>query len=241
MNTKEVLLTGLKKTYLNLTGVDDYYIFWNADMGTLNLSSFVSAHGTSTLCKTKIKDTGISNSTFVLGNPDKLLKILGISGEDLNVELPTNTSLKLVLRDSVYESNFSLCDPSSIGVSLPDLEEPLSYDIQIELTDELSQRFIQAKKANGSEFLSVEVTDQRIKLQLGDNTDYSNKISFFLDEPGMFDIEKTLFSSDIIEEIFVRNKGTKGRLFVSSEGLMKIAFSTDTTETTYFIVALDKL
>lgn len=241
MNTKEVLLTGLKKTYLNLTGVDDYYIFWNAEMGTLSLSSFVNAHGTSTLCKTKMKDTGIAHSTFVLGSPDKLLKILGISGDDLQVELPTNTSLKLVLRDSVYESNFSLCDPSSIGVSLPDLEEPLSYDIQIQLTDELLQRFIQAKKANGSELVSVEVKDQKIRLQLGDNTDYSNKISFVVEEPGMFDIEKTLFSSDIIEEIFVRNKGTKGRLFVSSEGLMKILFDTDNTETTYFIVALDKL
>lgn len=241
MNTKEILLTGLKKTYLNLTGVDDYYIFWKSDNGNLTLSSYVNAHGTSTLCKTKIVGTGISRSDFILNNPDKLLKILAISADNMELELPSNTSLKLVLRDSVYESNFSLCDPSSIGVSLPKLEEPMSYDVVIELNDEFMNKFIQAKKANGSELVSVEVTDRVIRIQLGDNTDYSNKISFSVEEPGMFDMDKILFSSDVIEEIFARNKGSKGRLFVCPEGLMKISFTLDKTETTYFIVALDKL
>jgi hypothetical protein len=55
MNIKEVLTIGLKKTYLNLTGVDDYYIFWKVSKGDLNLSSIVSAHGTKTLSTTKIK------------------------------------------------------------------------------------------------------------------------------------------------------------------------------------------
>jgi hypothetical protein len=241
MNIKEVLMTGLKKTYLNLSGVDDYYIFWKVSKGDMKLSSIVSAHGTKTLCSTKIKSVSIDQSEFVLNNPDKLLKILNISGEDLKIKLPTKTNLKLSISDKVYDSEFTLCDPLAIGISLPELEEPDSYDVVLELTDDFINRFIQAKKANGSELVSVEVVNRTIRFQLGDNTDYSNKISFAVEEQGIFDMEKVLFSSDILEEIFTRNKGNKGRLFVSPEGLMKLIFDGPDTESIYYIVALDKL
>jgi hypothetical protein len=137
--------------------------------------------------------------------------------------------------------NFTLCDPLSIGISLPELDEPDSYDVVLELTDDFINRFIQAKKANGSELVSVEVINRKIRFQLGDNTDYSNKIAFTVEDEGIFDMEKVLFSSDIIEEIFIRNKGTKGRLFVSPDGLMKIVFDDREVESIYYIVALDKL
>jgi hypothetical protein len=241
MNIKEVLTIGLKKTYLNLTGVDDYYIFWKVSKGDLNLSSIVSAHGTKTLSTTKIKSVLIDQSDFVLNNPDKLLKIINISGDDLKIKLPTKTNLKLSISDSVYDSEFTLCDPLSIGISLPELDEPDSYDVVLELTDDFINRFIQAKKANGSELVSVEVINRKIRFQLGDNTDYSNKIAFTVEDEGIFDMEKVLFSSDIIEEIFIRNKGTKGRLFVSPDGLMKIVFDDREVESIYYIVALDKL
>ena len=54
-------------------------------------------------------------------------------------------------------------------------------------------------------------------------------------------MERLLFSSDVIEEILKRNKGTQGKLYVCEEGLMKIQYMDGTIKSTYFLVALDKL
>jgi len=238
MNIKEILVSSIKKGFLDLTGVDDYYIFWVVENGRLRLSSYVIAHKSSTLSKIEVEDFYLPDSLAVIRDPGRLMKLINITGEKLSVSIEDN---KMRLEDGSFDMEFVLCDPNTIGVRVPDIEEPISYDLTIDLTEEFVNRYIAAKSANNTEIVSVEVANRQAKFELGEANGYTNKIKFSVNIDGMFNMERLLFSSDVIEEILKRNKGTQGKLYVCEDGLMKIEYSDGTIKSTYFLVALDKL
>ena len=238
MNIKEILVSSIKKGFLDLTGVDDYYIFWTVENGRLRLSSYVIAHKSSTLATIEVKDFYLPDSVSVIRDPGRLMKLINITGDNLSVSIDDN---RMKLEDGSFDMEFVLCDPNTIGVKVPDIEEPISYELTIDLTDEFVNRYIAAKSANNTEIVSVEVANRQAKFELGEANGYTNKIKFSVNLDGMFDMERLLFSSDVIEEILKRNKGTQGKLYVCEEGLMKIQYMDGTIKSTYFLVALDKL
>lgn len=238
MNIKEILVSSIKKGFLDLTGVDDYYIFWLVENGTLKLSSYVIAHKSSTLSSIHVENFYLPDSLAVVRDPGKLLKLLNITSDSLSVSMEDN---KMKLVDGNFDMEFVLADPNTIGVRVPDIEEPISYELTIDLTEDFVNRYISAKSANNTEIVSVEVADRQAKFELGEANGYTNKIKFSVSLDGIFNMERLLFSSDVIEEIFKRNKGTQGKLHVCEDGLMKIQYSDGTIKSTYFLVALDKL
>lgn len=238
MNIKEILVSSIKKGFLDLTGVDDYYIFWTVENGRLRLSSYVIAHKSSTLSKIEVENFYLPDSLAVVRDPNKLLKLLNISKDTLKVSIEDN---KMKLEDGNFDMEFVLADPNTIGVRVPEIEEPISYDINIDLTEDFVNRYIAAKSANNTEIVSVEVADRQAKFELGEANGYTNKIKFSVNLDGIFNMERLLFSSDVIEEILKRNKGTQGKLYVCEDGLMKIEYNDGTIKSTYFLVALDKL
>jgi len=238
MNIKEILVSSIKKGFLDLTGVDDYYIFWSVKNNTLKLSSYVIAHKSSTLSLIDVENFYISDSMAVVRDPGKLLKLLNIGSERLNVSITDN---KMKLEDGSFDMEFVLADPNTIGVKVPDIDEPESYELTIDLTEEFVGRYMAAKSANNTEIVSVEVDGKIAKFELGEANGYTNKIKFSVNLDQIADMERILFSSDVIEEILKRNKGTKGKMYVCEDGLMKIQYSDGTIKSTYFLVALDKL
>ena len=238
MNIKEILVSSIKKGFLDLTGVDDYYIFWTVESGRLRMSSYVIAHKSSTLSSIEVENFYLPDSLAVIRDPGRLMKLINITGEKLSVSIEDN---KMRLEDGSFDMEFVLCDPNTIGVKVPDIEEPISYELTIDLTDEFVNRYIAAKSANNTEIVSVEVANRQAKFELGEANGYTNKIKFSVNIDGMFNMERLLFSSDVIEEILKRNKGTQGKLYVCEEGLMKIQYMDGTIKSTYFLVALDKL
>jgi hypothetical protein len=238
MNIKEILVSSIKKCFLDLTGVGDYYIFWLVENGRLKLTSYVIAHKSSTLSKIEVADFYLPDSLAVVRDPARLLKLLNIAGDTLSVSLEDN---KMKLLDSNFDMEFVLADPNTIGVRVPDIEEPISYELTIDLTDDFVNRYVLAKSANNTEIVSVEVKDREARFELGEANGYTNKIKFSVTLDGIFNMERLLFSSDIIEEILKRNKGTQGKLYVCEDGLMKIEYNDGTIKSTYFLVALDKL
>ena len=238
MNIKEILVSSIKKGFLDLTGVDDYYIFWTVESGRLRMSSYVIANKSSTLSSIEVENFYLPDSLAVIRDPGRLLKLINITGENLKVGITDN---KMSLNDGNFDMEFVLCDPNTVGVRIPDIEEPISYELTIDLTDEFVNRYISAKSANNTEIVSVEVADRQARFELGEANGYTNKIKFSVTLDGIFNMERLLFSSDVIEEILKRNKGTQGKLYVCEDGLMKIEYNDGTIKSTYFLVALDKL
>jgi hypothetical protein len=238
MSIKELLISSIRKNFLDLTGVDDYYIFWKVEDRKIKLGSYAIAHKSSTLSIVEVDPVFIPNSSALIRDPGRLLKMLAITNDNLKIEIADN---KMKLSDDAYDLEFILCDQSTVGIKLPLIEEPLSYDIILEINDDFANKFISAKNANSSEIVSVEVKDRKAKFELGETNGYSNKIKFSIELDGMFEMEKILFSSDIIEEIFKRNKNSNGKLYVCEDGLMMIEYQKEEIKSKYFLVALDKL
>lgn len=241
--TKTVLLSSIKRCFLELKGVDDYYIKWHVEDSKLSFSAYVIAFGSSTVCQLSLPGVDLANLNVIIRNPKTFLNLLNIAEEELQLKFNKKHEYKLQIKDASFEQDYILCDPTVINVQTPIIDEPLSYDMMIELTTDFVNKYLKAKKANGSEVVSVSIKDRKATFELGDK--YSNKSRFFIEEDGMFDMKKISFSSDVIEEIFQRNKDCTGRMFIHSDGLMKIYFKETiglfTPEVTYFLIALDKL
>lgn len=245
--TKNLITSGIKKTFLDLKGVENYYIFFNIEEYILTLESAVTAFKSTTYSKLVVKGIDMSNADVVIWQPERLLKLLSIAEDDLKLTINKKYDTKLVIKDNSFEQDFILCDPDIINKNetVPQMEEPLSYDFVLPVDDNFIDKFLKAKKANGSEIVTVGVKDRKARFELGDDNSYSNKSRFFVEDEGMFDMKDMQFSSDVIQIILERNKGSKGTLFVDPDGLMKISFKEKIgsfePEVTYFLIALDQL
>ena len=51
-------------------------------------------------------------------------------------------------------------------------------------------------------------------------------------------MEPTCFSADKLKEILIANKGDKGKLYISSQGLAKVDFSGTEFDSEYWLVQL---
>lgn len=238
------LTDALKKVYFKFAGVEDYFIFWKCEDHILSLEATVKIFKSVLLSSIKLKEIDFQKSEFIIRNPEDLLSLLSIADEEVTLIYERQYDSKLTIKDSNYEQVFILCDPNTPGRK-PERgiieEEPLSYDFVLHIDDEFANKFIKAKKANKSEVVTLEVKDRKATFQLGEDNGYTNKTRFFIEEDGMFDMEKISFSSDMIQSIFEKNKGMKGQLSVSDQGLMKIEYRTDKVEIRYFLAALDEL
>lgn len=243
--TKSIILSSIKKVFLDPKDVDNYYVFWKIEDNKLKLESVVVAYKSSTYCVLEAENFSMIDQEFIIRQPDKLIKLINISEDNVTLEIEKKYDHRLIIKDSSFEQEFILCDRSGIPVELPTIEEPLSYDFTLPIDATFIEKFLKVKKANGSETVSIEIKDRKARFEVGDNNSYSNKSKFFIEQDGMFDMDKILFSSDIIQIIFERNKSCEGSMQVFNEGLMKITFNEVideiSTTATYFLIALDQL
>jgi hypothetical protein len=235
---KSTLLPAIKKVFLDLKGADEYHIFWNLKNNKLILSSYVVAFGSTTVSTVCINELDMEDSFFIIREPKKLLNLLNIKEEELNMTIDKNV---IKIKDSNFTSTFILCDPDSVSQRVPDIDEPGQYDLMVKLNEGFSDRFLKAKKANNSEIFSVLIEKGILKYTVGDDNSYSNQISFTSNGIYLFDMSKLLFSSDIIEEIFERNKDAEGTMVIFADGLMKIEFEDSKIKSKYYLIALDTL
>lgn len=246
---KNILLAAISKVFLDLKGVDDYYIFWELQGGKLSLSASVTAFKTTTAAFLELDSINIVNSSFIIRTPDKLIKKLGIAEEEVYITTEKGLDQKLLIKDKTYEQEFILCDVQVVKQQKPEVEEPEGYDFTIEIDAEFMSKFSKAKKADSAEIVAISAGGNEVTFELGEDNSYSNKSRFFVEQKDKtFPIIpfRLLFSADILQEVFDSNKNAVGLMSVCNEGLMKISFSDYTVKphiitVTYFLVALDTL
>lgn len=242
---KKLLQSAIEKTFVEMKGVEEYYIFWDLKDGNLTLRSAVVAFKTTTVAEARIKHVDLPTSNFVIRDPKKLINVFDICGDEIEVKIDDRKyGAKLIVKDSSFESEFTLCDPNAIRNKPMIIDEPISYDFTMHINQDFTEKFLKAKKANNeSSIVSVEVKNRLAKFELGDLDSFSNKIKFSVEEDGMFDMNKCHFSSDVIREILNDNKKLNGRIDVHEEILMKISFQemvgNRELDLSYFTAALD--
>lgn len=176
-------------------------------------------------------------------NTDSLLRLLGITSEDITVELGkggTGLIDKLKIQDNKFDLEYHLSDISVIK-AVKTVRE-IDYDFTFEIGSELITGFLKShnalEKTNEVTFntATTKQGENVVEIILGERSPHANKIKFT--EPANFTSQSdTLpFAASVLREILSANKNSKGTMSISNQGLAKIEFESEEGYAKYFIV-----
>ena len=188
-------------------------------------------------------DLSLPEGKIGIYNTDSLLRLLGITNEDLQLKLQAdNTGIvnKLKISDNKFDLDYNLSDATIIQ-EVPKVQE-VDYDFTFKINDEFINGFLKAHNAleKIKDFtLNTATTKQDenvVEIMLGERTKHSNKVKFT--EPAEFELPSDIipFSATVFREILSANKGVEGTMSVSNKGLAKIEFTNKESSVKYFVV-----
>ena len=188
-------------------------------------------------------DLSLPEGKIGIYNTDSLLRLLGITNEDLQLKLQAdNTGIvnKLKISDNKFDLDYNLSDATIIQ-EVPKVQE-VDYDFTFKINDEFINGFLKAHNAleKIKDFtLNTATTKQDenvVEIMLGERTKHSNKVKFT--EPAEFELPSDIipFSATVFREILSANKGIEGTMSVSNKGLAKIEFTNKESSVKYFVV-----
>lgn len=236
MVNKNTLQSIISKYYLN--GFNNT-VKWRIQDNTLT----VYAGKKGRVCKTVLKHFEFEDCELGIFDTNKLTKLLSITSGDLMLtpDKINKVYTKLHIADTNYDLTYSLADIFVIDkVSyVRDIEE---YEIQLDLGNDDIDKLIKAKNAladqNNMLITSTKDPDGNpiCEFIFGDNTGFSNKITYKMQGNITQDDIKIPFDADLLKDIFAANKDMEsGKLKLSAIGLLKLEFTSPLIETEYFL------
>ena len=225
MISKNVLQSVISKYYLG--GLNNQ-VKWRIKDNTLTI--YAGEKGR--VCKVHLNDFSLEEGEIGIFDTDKLLKLISITNGDLLIKLEKLKSIftKMYIADSNFDLTYSLADFLILGKTTW-YEDPESWEIDLALSTEEVDHLIKAKNALSDVNNMLITTTQDFdgnnvcEFIFGDNTGFSNKITFQI--PGKI-TESDLavpFDSDIFKSILNSNKDMEsGTLQLSKKGMIKLTF-----------------
>tara|TARA_R110000796_G_scaffold89517_1_gene192982 strand:+ start:291 stop:1013 length:723 start_codon:yes stop_codon:yes gene_type:complete len=236
MVNKNTLTSVISKYYLG--GLNNQ-VKWRIKDNTLT----VYAGDNGRVCKVQHNNFNLEDAELGVFDTHKLSKLISITSGELNISLEKIKAIytKMHIADLNFDLTYSLADILILGKNTY-YEDPEEFEIQLELTRDDIDYLIKAKSAlaDVNNMLITTTTDfdgdNVCEFVFGDNTGFSNKITYQLrGNISKSDIQLP-FDSDVFKDILNANKDmNKGTLKVSEVGMLKLNFSTDETESEYFI------
>lgn len=225
------------------------------------LSVLTSSDDESLLCEVIAKDLQFPVGEFAIMETQKLKQLLGLMSsqnpEDFfpgriiaevvfsNNGIPTG----ITFRDNsnstqAVEFTLALAHVSVIKEVRPFTRIP-KFDLTVELDSTFVTSFIKAKNAlNEIDTFAIKSdgTDNLVQLVIGHSSRNTNRVKLVAPSLETFKLDTLYFSAKYLKDILNANKigGDKVKLYVSSEGLMKVVFVTGNGITsTYYLVKED--
>ena len=142
------------------------------------------------------------------------------------------------ISDSVTSVNYMLSDPSIIN-DPPQLQNIPEFELKIEVTPSLINKFIAGKSALTEVTTFTVVTDEdKTNLIIGYSSVNTNRVNIPVQTSSFSNIENVSFNAEYFSNILLANKECESAtLEVSSEGLAKLSFKIDDFTTQYWLVA----
>ena len=236
MINKSTLTSVISKYYLN--GLNNQ-VKWRIKDNQLTIYAGESGR----VCKIEHSNFPLEDAELGVFDTHKLSKLISITNGDLMVSLEKIKAVytKMHFADANFDLTYSLADILILGKNTY-YEDPDSFEMELDLTREDIDHLIKAKSAladvnnmlisTTQDFDGVNVCE----IIFGDNTGFSNKISYQLRGNITKGDIKIPFDSDVFKDILSANKDMeKGTLKISEVGMLKANFSTEETESEYFI------
>jgi|TARA_R110000772_G_scaffold123982_1_gene230423 hypothetical protein len=236
MVNKSTLTSVISKYYLN--GLNNQ-VKWRIKDNQLT----VYAGDNGRVCKVIHNNFNLEDAELGVFDTHKLSKLISITSGELSITLEKIKAVytKMHVADLNFDLTYSLADILILGKNTY-YEDPEEFEIQIDLVREDIDHLIKAKSAlaDVNNMLITTTTDMDgtniCEIIFGDNTGFSNKITYQLrGNISKGDIQIP-FDSDIFKDILSANKDMEsGTLKISEVGMLKANFTTAETESEYFI------
>ena len=236
MINKSTLTSVISKYYLN--GLNNQ-VKWRIKDNKLTIYAGESGR----VCKIEHNNFPLEDSELGVFDTHKLSKLISITNGELMVSLEKIKSvyIKMHIADLNFDLTYSLADILILGKNTY-YEDPDSFEMEIDLEREDIDHLIKAKSAlaDVNNMLLTSTTDMDgnniCEFIFGDNTGFSNKITYQIQgNITKSDIEIP-FDSDIFKDILNSNKDMdKGTLKLSEQGMLKLNFYSEEVNSEYFI------
>jgi hypothetical protein len=189
------------------------------------------------------RDFQLEDANLAIYDTKKLQNLISICNGDLLLELERINKVftKLKISDMNFNLNYALSDPLLIDkvgtVNIPD------WVVELDLTSEDVDNIVKAKSALAQIDNMLVTTSQNLDGQdvvefvFGDESGHNNKITYQIAGNIKEQDMKLPFNSDMLKIILQANKDMEGgKLYLSTMGLMKLEFNSDSIASEYFMV-----
>lgn len=224
--------------------INRYYLAGNCEAVT------VKANGQSVDCelidvdqtvvgKVKWKTDPFMSGELGINHTGALTKMLSAVGEKLDIEVQDaqGKNYAMKIKEGSTTMTFMLADTSVIP-AVPTINAEPEYEVAIDINDDFVNKFIKAKNAlPDAKNFAVQVQNGKIKFIINYTTINSDNVTFELDGTAN-ELDPICFSADKLKEVLTANKGDKGTMHVSSNGLARIDFTGTDFDSNYWLVQL---
>ena len=204
---------------------------WSSDSDSLS-TEFVSTDKT---LKGKVEASmqNVTDKEIGIYQTSQLVRMLSIMNDNINIY--TNDS-SLLISDKNTNFSFVLADLDVIP-KVPSLKMTPSFTATIKIDDNFISRFVKSHGAlPDSDFFTVESDAISSTITFGYAHTNTNRISYNIDIESAEDVQAIHFSSNLMREILVANKGSEGTLEISPVGLARVKFNNTLYKSEYLLV-----
>jgi len=224
--------------------INRYYLAGNCEAVT------VKANGESINCelidvdqtvvgKVKWKTDPFMSGELGINHTGALTKMLSAVGEKIDIEVndAQGKNYAMKIKEGSTTMTFMLADTSVIP-AVPAINAEPEYEVTIDIDELFVNKFIKAKNAlpDANNF-AVQVQNGKIKFIINYTTINSDNVTFEIDGTAN-ELDPICFSADKLKEILTANKGDKGTMHISSNGLARVDFTGTDFDSNYWLVQL---
>ena len=237
MVNKLVLQAAINKYYLG----ENESVKWIIKDKTLTID-FMSLNK-EVIGKIICQNIDIEDCELAIFDTKKFLSLLNITQGELLLNLEKHKSIptKIHIQDSKFDLTYALADPLLIP-KVGTVTEP-QWDATFPLDSEDLLNLVKAKTSLGdidNMIISTEIDlngDKMCTFTFGDEHGHNNKVTYHLYGEIKTDSIKLPFNSNQFKNILNINKDLKsGKLYLNSQGLMKLEFNSEDTKSEYYMV-----
>ena len=171
-----------------------------------------------------MNNSSMQNSELGIFNTTQLVRMLSILDDDISTK--TNDT-SLMIQDKHTDFSF-----------VPKLKMTPTFTATININDNFISRFVKSHGAlPDNDFFTIESDAIGSQLIFGYSDTNTNRVSYKIDIQSSEDIQPIHFSSNLMREILVANKGVLGTIEISPVGLCRVKFKDSTYSAEYYLVS----
>ncbi len=189
--------------------------------------------------KVKWKTDPFMSGELGINHTGALTKMLSAVGEKIDIEVndAQGKNYAMKIKEGSTTMTFMLADTSVIP-AVPAINAEPEYEVTIDIDELFVNKFIKAKNAlpDANNF-AVQVQNGKIKFIINYTTINSDNVTFEIDGTAN-ELDPICFSADKLKEVLTANKGDKGTMHISSNGLARVDFTGTDFDSNYWLVQL---